>query len=366
MKTLLITGEYPPFKGGVANYYGSLASLWPIGENLIVLNNNQGELYRASSYPAWWPSLGVLHRKMKNSHVDYVLVGQVLPYGIVVFFLSLFRRFPYAVFLHGLDLTMAMARPRKRFITGLILRRAQKIICANSHVARRVKESYPFLDSGKDKTAVVNPGITSGAPFVRAETLAELRRVHHLEGKIVLLALGRLVRRKGFDMTIRALAGLTEEQLDRHVYLIAGSGPDEGHLKRAVPHALRGKVKFLGEVSDREKWEWLQLADIFIMPARDIAGDYEGFGIVYLEANICGKPVIAGRSGGVGDAVEDGVSGLLVDPENAVDIGETIIRLSVDAGLREKLGQNGRERAAAKFNWEQQVARLLSILKDEL
>ncbi len=99
------------------------------------------------------------------------------------------------------------------------------------------------------------------------------------------------------------------------------------------------------------------------MPSRDIEGDFEGFGIVYLEANLCGKPVIAGNSGGVKDAVSDGVSGLMVEPENLEGIANAISRLSNDKDLRDKLGSQGKERAIREFSWENQAANLCKIIK---
>lgn len=104
------------------------------------------------------------------------------------------------------------------------------------------------------------------------------------------------------------------------------------------------------------------MIDIFVMPARNIAGDFEGFGIVYLEANLCGKVVIAGNSGGVPDAVENNINGLLVDPENEEEIAQAIIELCADKNRREKLGEQGRQRALIKFNWKHQVENIFDFL----
>lgn len=363
MKTLLITEEYPPFNGGIANYYGNLVNFWPLGESLIVLDNNRGELRRSGRHLSWWPAFSVLRQKIKLSKIDYILVGQILPYGTVVYLLSLFNQKPYAVFLHGLDLSMALAVPRKKFLTRLILKRADKVICANSYVQSLVKEHFSFLESDNKKTAVINPGIITGAPYVRPETLTDLRKIHGLEEKIVLLTVGRLVQRKGVDQVIRALEDMSDDQIEKFVYFVAGTGPEEVNLKKMVPKRWRDNIRFLGEISDKEKWEMYQLCDIFIMPARNINGDYEGFGISYLEANICGKPVIAGRSGGVADAVADGITGLMVDPEDTAEIAQTIIRLSEDKQLCSVLGEQGRKRAVEKFNWEILATKLLKHLQ---
>lgn len=362
MKTLLITLEFPPFKGGVANYYGNLANYWPIGENLSVINNNQGELQQGTGLLAWWPALGMIKRKIKTGKFDYILIGQILPLGTVVWLLSLFKPLKYGVFLHGMDFTYALKVPRKKWLARQILKRAAKIICANSHVANQVKEFYP---NGEEKIAVVNPGIITNPPKINPLEVIELKTKYNLTGKTILFSLGRLTLRKGVDQTIKALTQIPQSLNDQIVYFVAGRGQAEKHLRALVPNDWKEKIIFLDELTDDTKWLWLTASDIFIMPARDIAGDFEGFGIVYLEANLCGKPVIAGDSGGVRDAVVDGFSGILVNPENEISIKEAIIRLMTDGELRQKLGRQGQERAEKEFNWEKQVAKLVKIIKNE-
>lgn len=360
MKTLLLTLEFPPFKGGVANYYGHLANYWPLGENLLILDNSRGELVSGRGFFAWWPGFSALKEKLRLSRIDYVLVGQILPLGTITWILSLFRPLKYAVILHGLDFSSALRVPRKRFLARLILKRADKIICANSYTADKVAG---FCSGAAEKTAVINPGVPAGVPQAADGELAELRNKYELNDKIVLFSLGRLVRRKGFDQVIQALTALAAEGVDNLVYCLAGRGADEVYLRSLVPAEMIDKVIFLGELTEKDKWQWLELSDIFAMPARDLDGDFEGFGIVYLEANLCGKPVIAGRAGGVADAVVDDQTGIIVDPEDLNDLKEGIRRLAVNPELRKTLGEQGRTRALNEFNWEKQVMKLLRVIK---
>jgi phosphatidylinositol alpha-1,6-mannosyltransferase len=363
MKTLLFTLEFPPFRGGVANYYGNLVNYWPIGEDLIVLDNNEGKLNRGRSFLSWRWALGALKRKVAKNKIDYVLVGQILPLGTVAWFTSLFQPLKYAVFLHGMDWTLAHKTWKKQLLTRLILQRADKIICANGYVADQVGMIYPDF---KNKIALVNPGIASGAPYVNPEDLAELQSSYGLAGKIILFSLGRLVRRKGVDLTIKALEQIPEPLINNLIYFIGGTGQEEEYLHKLVPARLAQQIIFLGELTEKEKWLWLKRADIFIMPARNISGDFEGFGIVYLEANLCQKPVIAGNFGGVRDAVVDNYNGLLVDPEKVDSIAHAIIKLAENPELRQQLGQQGQARAIAEFNWEKQIAKILEIIKTDL
>jgi len=360
MKTLLFTLEYPPFKGGVSSYYGNMAKYWPIGEGLLVLDNNRGELIKNSYRPKWLPAYYSLKRKIRRSKVDYVLVGHILPLGTATWLLSKFRPIKYAVVLHGMDFSYAIRNGRKRFLTKRILRRADKIICANSYLAQQVEDFRSTLAS---KIVVINPGVEAGIPEIEEDKKRGFIDYYKLEGKTVLLSLGRLVERKGVDVVIKALNELNEEQKNNIVYIVAGEGSAEEYLKSLVSDSLKNVVKFVGKISDVEKWAWYSIADIFVMPSRRIKGDYEGFGIVYLEANLSGKPVIAGDSGGVKDAVKDGYNGILVKPEDVGAVRTAITHLMEDRELREELGKQGQLRAISKFNWEGQAEKIFKAIE---
>ncbi len=360
MKTLLFTIEYPPFKGGIANYYGNLAYYWPINEKIVVLHNNRGQLIRQKGFLRWWPALGILKRKIKESKIDYVLVGQVLPLGTVAYLLSLFKPLDYAVFLHGMDLSYARRSFRKRCLLKCILGRANKIICANNYTAEKLKKLYP---SQAEKVFVANPGISAGVPNIDYSDIEKINEKYNLQNKIVLFSLGRLVRRKGVDKTIQAFVNISDPIADKLVYFIAGEGPDEKYLRNLIPEPFLKNIIFLGKISDTKKWLYLKRSDIFIMPSRDINGDFEGFGIVYLEANLVSRPVIAGQTGGVADAVVDNYTGLLVDPEDVSSIRKAIVDLANNEEKRKKLGKQGRERALKEFNWEKQSALIVKIIK---
>jgi phosphatidyl-myo-inositol dimannoside synthase len=348
MKSLLLTLEYPPFKGGVANYYGHLVNNWPDKDGIEVINH-QGHWLLALK------KLLLVLRKDKNA---YVLIGQVLPLGTVAYLAYILNPYNYGVFLHGMDFTFAMKKPRKKWLMYLILSRAKKIICANSYVASLVRDWKPELSN---KIIIINPGIDE-ASINRLENITPLLQdKYQTKDKVTLLSLGRLVKRKGVDMVISAIASLDKEIQDKICYIVAGAGEADGYLKNLAGN-LKVKVIFTGEVSDLEKWSFLNLCDIFIMPARSIDGDFEGFGIVYLEANLYGKPVIAGRSGGVSDAVINDENGLLINPENVEEITAAIKTLVENSEKRLQLGRIGRERALRDFSWSNQIKNLYNNL----
>src|SRR5205807_7400354 len=134
---------------------------------------------------------------------------------------------------------------------------------------------------------------------------------------------------------VRDLSGLR--------YLIAGAGPEEPVLRRLVDGlGLSHIVDFLGFVPDEDLPDLYRAADLIVMPSAFLPGRWdliEGFGIAFAEASASGKPVIAGRSGGTEDAVQDGVTGRLVDPGDAAGVAQAIRTLLFDRRLAEQMGR---------------------------
>ncbi|MEI7620441.1 MAG: glycosyltransferase family 4 protein [Candidatus Falkowbacteria bacterium] len=350
MKTLLFTMEYPPFQGGVASYYHNLEKNWPEADSFKVLfkkyfpNPFQYLLYFKDLYQA-----------VKTEKIDYILVGQVLPLGSVAYLFSLLFRKPYAVFLHGMDFPLAISSGKKKLLTKRILGRSKKIICANNYVAKLVRDFSPALSP---KVVVVNPGVGE-ALEVESKKVEELRQQYDLVDKKVIVTIGRLVKRKGVDMMLSVLEYIGKEKITDWRYVVLGSGPDEEYLKKICrDKGLDSFVIFVGAISEEDKWAWLNLCDLFAMVSRNIAGDFEGFGIVYLEANLAGKAVLAGDSGGVSDAVSNGINGLLADPNSEDDIALSLVRLMADKEFREALGEKGYLRAQTEFSWKVQAKKI--------
>jgi len=350
MKTLLFTLEYPPFKGGVANYYHNLEKNWPEANSFKVLFKKYPP--NPFQYLLYWQDL---YRAVKTEKVDYILAGQILPLGSVVYLFSRLFHKPYAVVLHGMDFPLALANARKRFLTKLILGRAKKIFCSNSYVAQLVKD---FSLNLSQKIVVVNPG-ASDLLAVDLRRMEELRRQYNLAGKKVVITIGRLVKRKGVDTMLSVLEFLGRSKTSNWRYIVLGVGPDEEYLKDICRQkGLDDLVTFVGTVSEEDKWAWLNLCDLFAMPTRNLAGDFEGFGIVYLEANLAGKPVLATGSGGVADAVLNGTNGFLVESDKIEDLALTLDKLMNNQELRDYLGQKGKARVETEFSWQTQAQKM--------
>ena len=215
------------------------------------------------------------------------------------------------------------------------------------------------VDSGK--IALLYPGVDVGRfrPGLPHGDLAAA--IGLTAGEKLVVSVGRLSRRKGFDQVIRALPLLLERGLAVR-YAVIGIGEDWGHLRAlAAEQGASERVHFLGHVAPEDLPRWYNAADVVAMPNRDIDGDTEGFGMVFLEAAACGKPTVAGRAGGTGAAVIDGVTGLRVDGASASAVADAISRLLWNPVLARELGQEGYARAIREFSWQRVAERTRQI-----
>ncbi len=181
----------------------------------------------------------------------------------------------------------------------------------------------------------------------------------------LILSVGRLSRRKGFDEVIRSLPRLVGDGLDTHLALI-GIGEDRRYLESvAAECGVAQRVHFLGHVSPEDLPRWYAAADVFAMPNREINGDNEGFGMVFIEASACGRPAIAGRDGGTGDAVLDGVTGYRVNGHDSDAVVAGIRSILADPQAAQRMGADGLARVREEFSW-QRVADKTMALADVL
>jgi phosphatidylinositol alpha-1,6-mannosyltransferase len=221
--------------------------------------------------------------------------------------------------------------------------RADVAIAISRYTASLVAAAAPLarptvIPPGVDLPADRHP-LPSGRPTVL--TVAQLKNAY-----------------KGHDVLIRAVARVREHVPDVS-WIVIGDGPLRRRLEEEARAAgLDGAAQFLGEVSDEQRDAWLRRADVFAMPSR-LPG--EGFGIAYLEASAYGKPVVAGDAGGAPDAVADGISGLLVDPNDPAAVAGALMKLIADPELAQRLGAQGAERAR-DFAWPVIAARVAAAL----
>lgn len=287
-----------------------------------------------------------------------VHAGRVLPEGLVALLLARLIRRPCLVYAHGEEIT-TWTQPFKRRALRFIYRHVDAVI-ANSRFTQQL-----LLDMGVSPARIhlIHPGFDDGLLKPGLET-GPLRESFGLQGKKIIFSVGRLSRRKGFDNVIRALPMVLKSEPQAH-YALGGIGGDADYLKALVAEVgVDEHVTFLGELSDEDLPYWYNLCDVFIMPNRKVGEDTEGFGMVFIEANACGRPAIAGLAGGTGDAVIDGETGLRVDGESLHSISEGICRVLGDPQFAKMLGDNGLNRAREGFSWPVVARKTREVLAD--
>jgi phosphatidylinositol alpha-1,6-mannosyltransferase len=251
----------------------------------------------------------------------------------------------YFIYLHGDDLLRPLCSPILKSLFSLTIARSEGVICNSKYTKDLLfKEISPEV-----KSFVINPSIRKGkfdidpAASIKKEFAREKLGIS--KSAIVILSVGRLVRRKGFDRVIRSLPKLLDAGINAH-YIICGRGEMLSELELISEQLeVSERVHFEGYVAEKELPNYYASCDIFAMPTVYIeqTASIEGFGIVYLEAGYFEKPVIASRVGGVVDAVRHKENGLLVDPSSFEDFLQALICLCNDETLRYKLGKKGKQ-----------------------
>jgi phosphatidylinositol alpha-1,6-mannosyltransferase len=269
---------------------------------------------------------------------------------------------PYIVVAYGEELTTWLADPapfrlRLRLMRA-VLHGAAAVIVTSAKTRLMAEELHAVPG---DRLHIIYPAIDTSEPAVAPADAAALR--HQLTGGgPMLLMVGRLAERhKGFDTAIGAMPAVLAEVPTARL-VIAGPG-DQEHLRALARAAgVASAVTFLGHVDGDLLPRLFAACDLFLLPGREVEGSAEGFGVVFLEAALAGKPVIGGRAGGVPEAVADGESGVLVDGHSTVAVARAAVRLLCDRGYAADLGARGRARVVREFDGRRQHAQLDAVI----
>ena len=378
-KILFITCNFPPVNGGISRFiYNIVNNLPPHRTHVIALpieandnfdgNQNFG-ITRLKTPPEWNASSPYFKffvffylKSMKEfSKVSLVVCDCAAPTLLwAAWFHKLLTGTPYAVFVHGTDfLKQQKKRTIVRLLYNFLLQNSNRII-ANSNTTKSI------LSSGNISTdiEVIHPPINPDDYCVKISS-KELKAKLGLNGKKIILTVARLVQRKGVDTVISALPYIIKKIPNAH-YLIVGNGPDLNRLKElAMIHGVEKHATFVGFISDSELGSYYNICDLFVMVSRLRAseGDYEGFGIVYLEAGLFSKPVIAGNTGGVADAVLHNKTGRLVGfVEQKTQLEKEIVELLLNKALSEQLGRYSKKRVLNEFSLNQTITKFITCV----
>jgi len=369
MRHLLVTNDYPPKVGGIQNYLWELYRRQPPDEVVVLTHPDPGwEAWDAAQehtivrtrQPVLLPEPW-LGRQIKAlaaaEDIDLIMFDPAVPVGALGPRLGL----PYGVILHGAEVTVPGRLPGTRLLIGDVLRQAQLVVTAGDYstteAERAARTELPVV--------VIPPGVDCErfVPLSDAGRVTARASFGLGSDQPVILALSRLVPRKGIDVLIDAAAALAPDHPDL-VVVVAGTGRDRNRLERRAL-ASAAPVRFLDRVPEADSHRLYGLADVFAMLCRvRWAGlEQEGFGIVFLEAAAAGVAQVAGRSGGAAEAVDNGVTGLVVDdPTSVAEVASALGELLDDPTRRRQMGEAGRRRAEAEFSYDLLAERLRSAL----
>lgn len=364
---LLLSELFPPAIGGSAELLWNVYSRIE-GFPVAVLTNDSAapspahdtgsfEIHRRPmTYTRW----GMLHSKGLVRHLriaaaarrlspgaSVVHCARALPEGLDALLASAATGRPFICWTHGEELAFVRSSRELSWLMNLVFRRAAAIVANSRNTLTQLEQAGAPIE----RAEVIHPGVDTVRFQPGGEPARRLRARLARPGELLLLTVGRLQRRKGHDHVIEAMAGMTASHPNLR-YLVVGDGEERAALEQLVAaRSLTDRVTFAGSVPASELPAYYGAADLFVHPNRLDGGDFEGFGIVFLEAAAAGLPVIGGATGGVPEAVAANRTGLLVSGTCVAELRAALARLADSAELRHSMGQQGRRRAESDFSW---------------
>jgi phosphatidylinositol alpha-1,6-mannosyltransferase len=337
MRILLLAGSYPPETGGIARFMQAFVNgLMKRGVEVEVIS--QIEMRERGYLNRVWSCRNMVIDRASRKSFDRVVASSWSPFAVALPARVAGRSLPFDVFCHGMDLLEPARSGQYRYLMRRTLRKAGRILANSKYTANLALEA----GAPKQRITIVHPAVDSNRFVPRPKAAAPP----------ILLSVGRIVERKGFDMVIRALPEVLRKFPDLK-YVCVGEGPEIARLRLlADSKGVSTSVNWVSGLNDDQLLSHYQSADVFAMPSRLVTrgGSVEGFGIVFLEASACEVPVIGGNSGGIPDAIIEGATGYIVDPGNVEQLASRIIELLSDPGLRQRMGRAGRQRVVQEFS----------------
>ena len=318
---------------------------------LVAYNGSNRGLVRWLPVASWY-----IFRSLLKKETGFVLIGDAATHAFLYPILRLFR-VPHATMVHGLDL--AYSKSVYKALVQRTLKRAPVVI-ANSEATA---ESARDIGIPAARICVVRPGIPvpTFTLDMKASARSSLISSMGIEpDSILLLSLGRLVRRKGVRWFVENVLPSTDDNVH---YLIAGSGGEAEHITHAAQKTGLGhRVHMLGQVSDETRDRLMYGCDLMVQPNIRVPNDIEGFGLVIIEATLRGTVVLASDLQGIKDAVVDNGTGFLVAPEDIDGWCQVVGELTSDPTALGSLGESFRLSAIDLYSEERMGRELLATI----
>lgn len=383
MTTLLLSEVFPPRPGGSGRWFWEIYRRLARDDYVLSVGQSRGQAAFDANHDLqiqrlplamsqwgilsvrgardYWSNVCRLRRLIKQHRISQIHCGRCLPEGVMCLALKKLIGTPYACFVHGEDVGTAVNSREHAFLVRQVLANAEYCI-ANSHNTSNLIRSRWQLPA--DRVRILHPGVDTKqfSPALRSDSL---RSELGWRNRTVILSVGRLQRRKGHDILIQALPAI-KQQVPDVLYSIVGDGEERAFLEQSARDLqVLEHVQFRGETSDGELAKCYQQCNIFALPNREINGDIEGFGMVLLEAQACGRPVIAGQSGGTAETMRVDHTGKIVDCTHPDELARTLIHLLRDPDLCDTMGRAAREWAVNRFDWDALAIQAERLFQEE-
>ena len=373
-KILLVTNDLGPRAGGIETFVLGLIEGLPKNSLIIYTSSQKGDkVFDAQLLEKFGavvirdrakillPTPRITSRAVKilnQSQVKNVWFGAAAPLALMAGKLRSAGANNIVALTHGHEVWWA-----KIPILKTLLKKIIKDVDHLGYLGDFTKGEIAKISNQPQKFLQIAPGIDTNH-FAPKKVRGDLVEKYRLDGRRVIVSVGRLVHRKGQDELVKAMPKILEQFPDA-ILLFVGEGPIKQMLFNSAKQlGVLPKVLFTGRVSHHDLPDYICLGEIFAMPVRSrFSGlEVEGLGIVYLEASACGLPVIVGNSGGAVDAVLDKKTGLLVDGTKSDQIADAICELLADPERAKQMGSAGREWVIKNWqlsNWSAKFNKVL-------
>ncbi len=376
-RVLLVTNDFPPRRGGIQSYLHQLVGhLVATGDHTLTVyapkwkgceefdEDARISGYRVVRHPTtlMLPGPGVgdrMRELIAGDDIESVWFGAAAPLALLAPRARSAGAGRVIASTHGHEVGWSMLP-----VARSALRRIGDGSDVVTYVSRYTRNRFASAFGPGAALEHLPPGVDTDRFVPDPAARAEMRSRYGLGERPVIVCLSRLVPRKGQDMLIRALPAI-REQVDGAALVIVGGGPYLATLHRLARQAgITEHVTFTGGVPGAELPAHHAMADVFAMPCRTRGAglDVEGLGIVYLEASATGVPVVAGRSGGAPETVQDGVTGLVANGSDVDEIATAVAEILTDPDRAAQMGAAGRRWAVDNWQWRAQAARLAKLL----
>jgi phosphatidylinositol alpha-1,6-mannosyltransferase len=373
MKILIFSPDFLPNTGGIAVFVHNICiQLVRLGHEVDVLTtrkiaDHSDKPYKVYQYEydpggrlSSMKAISAIFSLYLKRRYDLLFFGHfVSTHALGGVLLTKIFKVPYIMLCHGNDvLRYGVKTTVDRLIRKVVLRNAN-IVLANSNFTKSKLKNE--LNIGSE---VLNPGVDI-ALFLADKDDRGLREKHQInKNATVLLSAGRLVNVKNYNNIIKAVKRV-KEKTDDLMLFIAGEGPErENIIECAKSEGVYKNVVLIGNVEAKVLRDFYLMCNVFVLPSITGENDYEAFGMVFLEAGACGKPVVGSKTGGISDAVIDKETGLLVnDPSDVKEIADAILYLLNNKQIADEMGRKARERIVAHFDWTKVGEKLKNIIE---